>query len=208
MKVFKTLSLTAVAVTAMAFISAPSASATLNTLLCKVHQEPCPAASLPSSIHLVSGTMVLKTSLVTILCLGSLITGTPLGLGTAPSPQIIHLTQITWTGCGTNVAHNNCTVTTIAPGLLDILRTALNLGTDKFLNMQIQMICGEITSCTYGGAEVAGLIVEGALHTAEAGHGMFTANELSLPVVGGFLCAATNKLTVLYEPLEHLFLVG
>jgi hypothetical protein len=196
------------AVVAMALVGATSASAKENTQLCKVHQEPCAAGNAPTSVHFVAGTTVLKTSIITVLCLASLVVATPLGLGTAPTPQVLHNTEITWSNCGTNPAHNNCTVTTLAPGLVDLLKTALNLGTATVLGAEVKVVCGEILNCTYGGAEVTGFTSEGALHTAGAGHGMLTASELTVPVVGGLLCPATSKWNALYEPLEHLYIVG
>jgi len=206
-KLIKMFGLAAIAaVAAMAFVGASSASATLNTLLCKTHTEPC--NSLPASVHFVAGTTVLKTSIVTVLCLGSLVVATPLGLGTAPARQVFHNTALTWTACGTNVAHNNCTVTTIKPGLVNVLRTALNLGIALVEGAEVKVVCGEVLSCTYGGPTVGEFAVEGALHTAEAGHGKLSANELTVPVVGGLLCPATSKWTASFEALEHLFLVG
>jgi hypothetical protein len=209
MKLIKTLGFATIsAVAAMSLVGTTAVWASENTQLCKVHQEPCAAGSAPTSVHFVAGTNVLKTSIVTILCLASLAVATPLGLGTAPNHQILHNTEIAWSNCGTNVAHNNCTVTTLAPGLLDLLKTTLNLGTAIVLGAEVKMVCGEILSCIYGGAEVTGFTSQGALHPVGAGHGMLTASELTVPVVGGLLCPATSKWNALYEPLEHLYIVG
>lgn len=191
----------------MAFLGASQASASLSSLLCKVHTEPCPAGSIPSSVHFASSNVVLKTNLGTVLCLSGLLAATTLGLGTAPSPQVLHVTSLVFSSCGTNIAHDNCTLTTIAPGLIDILRLVLNLGDIEFLNLQVAVTC-TVFDCIFGGPLVSGDTFVGALHTAKAGHGLLSSSEVSLPKVSGFLCPAMNFYTADFEALEHLFLVG
>lgn len=203
----RTLGLVAVAaMAAMGLFGASSASATLSTLLCKTHTEPC--NSLPTVVHFKGGPMVLVVNPATVLCLSSLLLSTPLGLGTAPAPQQLHNTELLWFNCGTNAAHNDCTVTTTALGIVEMLRTALNVGTGNVLNNRVSIACGEIINCVYGSAESI-YSFEGALHTAGAGHGLLIGKELVLSKVsGGFLCAASAKMTTTFEVLEHLFLVG
>jgi hypothetical protein len=117
------------AVAAMAFIGASSASAT-STQLCKVHTgTTCPAGSATTAVHLVNkaGTVgTLLNSLVNVLCLNVLGQGTPLGLA---APQQIHSTVLSFTNCGTSASHNECTVTTEALPLFNLLYTALDEGT-------------------------------------------------------------------------------
>ncbi len=204
-KMFGLAGLTVVA--AMAFLGASSASANQSTALCKVHQEPCAANNLATSVHMVAGITSLKTSIATVLCLSSLVQGTPEPLG---KPQGVTLTQVLWNNCGTNAAHNNCTVTTLKPGLIDVLKTALNLGTAEALNTQVLVFCDLFIDlhCVYGGASVKGFSVEGALHTAAAGHGRFIAKELEVPNVSGAFCPEKSFWTASYEGLEHQYIVS
>jgi len=61
--------------------------------------------------------------------------------------------------------------------------------------------------CTFVGT--AQLTAEGALAAAGTGHGMFTASKVVLNRSGeGELCPESAKLDALYEPLEHLYIVG
>jgi len=55
---------------------------------------------------------------------------------------------------------------------------------------------------------VGGTWSQFTLDTEGAGHGMLTANELEVEKVGGLFCPATSKWTALYEPLEHLYILG
>ncbi len=221
MRLIKTFGLAAIAaVAAMAFVGASSAMATGHTALCKTHEDPCAEANLVKNIHMQAGTTILKTSLATVLCLKSsavahaehgglsllLVIEHPSGEKlTIIDPLGFQVLTLTWENCGTNAAHNNCTVTNLKLPLIDLLKTALNLGTATVLGAEVLVNCVGILHCVYGGKEITGFNVEGALHTAGAGHGMFTANELSVPNVGGLLCPSTSKWTALYEPLEHIF---
>jgi hypothetical protein len=47
--------------------------------------------------------------------------------------------------------------------------------------------------CVYGGKEVSGFTVEGALRREGSSHGMFVATELKVPFVSGFLCPSESK---------------
>jgi hypothetical protein len=191
------------AVAAMAFVGASSAMGE-NTAICKVHEEPCASGNIAQTVHMVAGTTILETDLTTVLCLGALGVGTTEGLG---APAGYTITSLTWSNCGTTSAHNNCTVTTLQNGLLDVLKTALNLGTAAALGTEVLVECNILLGfhCIYGGGEVKGFKVEGALHTAGAGHGMFTAKELLVPKVGGLICPKESFWTALFEPLEHIY---
>jgi hypothetical protein len=211
MRLIKAFGLVAMAaIAAMAMLGAASAVASENTSLCKIHQEPCAEANRAKTVHFVAGTTVLKTSILTVLCLSSLVKGEVegTGLATAPNPLGVKVTELLWNNCGSNTEHNNCEVKNLKLPLFDVLKTALNLGTAIALGPEVLVKCGESLHCVYGGKEVKGFTVEGALHTTGAGHGMFTATELEVPFVSGFLCPSVSKWTALYEPLEHLFITG
>jgi hypothetical protein len=78
------LSLAAVAaIAAMAFVAASSASAA--TALCKVNETKCAEANLAKPVHFTDGTTVLKTSILTVLCLSSFYI--PRARDTVCSPQ-------------------------------------------------------------------------------------------------------------------------
>ncbi|HEX5376573.1 MAG TPA: hypothetical protein VFW48_10505, partial [Solirubrobacterales bacterium] len=53
----------------------------------------------------------------------------------------MHMTALTFTGCGTNAAHNNCTVSVTILPLLDILKTGLNQMAWKALSGKIKAAC-------------------------------------------------------------------
>jgi hypothetical protein len=194
---------TVAALAVMAFAQISPATAT-STQLCKVHQEPCPIGSAATGVHLVAGTSITMTNLLTFLCLSSLILGKVGGLA---APQQITVTTLTYEKCGSNLAHNNCELKILTLPVIDVLKNALNLGTTIWLGLKALVKCsGE--HCVFGGPEVVGFGFEGPLHSSEAGHGKIFASSINLPRVEGFLCPAESKLTVVYESLEHLFLVG
>jgi hypothetical protein len=209
------------AVAAMAFVGASSAMAKENTALCKVHQEPCAEGNLVSSVHMIALDPILETSLATVLCEESLALGaveknekTKKFLAAAPEPLGVNITELTWKNCKTTgSATNNCTVTNLKLPLFDVLKTALNLGEATALGAEVLVKCTNIPligelHCVYGGASVGPFAVEGALHKEKTGHGMFTATKLTVPKIKGTFCPETSKWTALYEPLEHLFIVG
>lgn len=116
------------AMIAMAIAGAAPASAS-SAQLCKVHTgSTCPEGQATTQIHIVNqpGTVVqMLTDLVDFLCLTVLGKAAPLALG---SPQQLHTTELAFTQCGTNVSHNNCTLTVEALPLLEVLALELNLG--------------------------------------------------------------------------------
>jgi hypothetical protein len=192
---------TVAALAVMAFAQVAPAMAT-NTQLCKVHQEPC-GGNAVTAVHLIAGTSIFQTSIGTVLCLSTLIVGKA---GALAAPQKITVTTLTIEKCGTDKDHSNCKLTNLALPVIDVLKTALNLGTTTWLGWEVLLSCPGM-HCVYGGPEVAGFTFQGALHT-EAGHGRLIATTLSIPKVEGFLCPAESKLTVAYESLEHLSLVS
>jgi hypothetical protein len=209
------------AVAAMAFVGASSVMASENTAFCSVHEEPCAAAHLVSHIHMEASDLKLLNSTANILCSSSLAlvdvlkdasTGTY--LAEAPTPLKAKVTELTWTNCKTEGnGTNNCTVTNITLPEFDALKTALNLGTAKALGPEVLVKCTILgfikIHCVYGGAEVGTFGLEGAGHNGgAAGHGMFTANALSVPFVSGTNCPSTSNWDALYEPLTDLFITG
>jgi len=212
MRLIKMLGLAAVAaIAAMAFLGASSAMATFNTTLCTEESESltCPAGKLVELFDMLAGTTVLKTSLLTVLCLHSKVkveNETPGLLAEAPLP--LHLKVegglkegLTWENCGSNEKHDNCTVENVKLPLFDVLKTGQDLGTAVALGAEVHVSCSGL-NCVYGGAEVKGFSVESAEHTAGAESGMFTANELVVPKVSGFLCPKESFWTALYKPMH------
>jgi hypothetical protein len=221
MRLVKMLGLAAmVAVIAMAFIGIGAPSASAETALCKVHENSCSEANQVKLIHLqnTTGTVLrILNSTANLLCLSTLVDGNVLALA---KPQQIHIISFTVTGCGTDVNHNNCTLTSNAsaelPWLASLLRSALNLGIialSEFEGMHPTTrikctIFGFIkTDCTWDhtGLEFE---VEGAEHQAGSGHGMLTANESPVSLVeGSGLCPEESSFDFLLEPLEDTYIV-
>jgi hypothetical protein len=203
----KAFCLSIVAATAlMAFAQVAPAMAT-NTQICKLHQEPCAVGNRVTSVHFVSGTTLFLSTFATALCLSSLLSGT---VGPLAAPQKITVTTLTFTNCGTTAEHNNCTVKTLKLGEIDVLKTALNLGTATWLNLEVLISCPSLgIHCIYGGAAITGFTFQGALHTAETGNGKVIGSTIGiLKVSGGLLCPEQVQWHVAYEALEHLFLVS
>jgi len=201
MRLTKMFGLAAVAaVAAIAFVGASSAMAT-ETAICKVHTSlVCPEGQEVESIKFVAGTTILKTSIATVLCLHSKAKAVVEGeLLTAPLKVLLE--ELDFLDCGTNSTHTNCTVTTEQLPLLEVLKTALNLGAatvNPELPAKVHVECGELINCTYSGpVEGKSFHVEGANETI---NGMLTANELEVEKVGGILCPKVSKWTALYEP--------
>ncbi len=201
-----------VATTGTIALLAVSSAAATSTQLCKVHKEPCPAGSGVTTIHLTNvGDVVIHATLLGIntltLCHKSLIEATVLGLA---APQILHLTSMSLEECfreKNGLDGDKCTYTVTSLGLLEVLKTALNLGEVKTTGTNALVACPGVPECEYGGNEVKLGTTEGALHTAGAGHGMFNISA-TLKVKGGAFCPSTALGLALYEPLEHLFLVA
>jgi hypothetical protein len=221
MRLVKMLGFAAVvAVIAMAFIGASTASALTRTALCKVHEQLCSEANQVKLIHLqnTTGTVLrILNSTVNVLCLSTLVDGNVLSLA---QPQLIHIISFTVTGCGTDANHNNCTMTSNAseglPWLASLLRAALNLGIITLLEFEgmhptTRMKCtifGFIKiDCTWNHSGLE-FEAEGAEHRAGSGHGMLTANESPVSLVeGSGLCPEENFFDFLLEPLEDTYIV-
>src|SRR5882672_436154 len=206
MKFSKTLGFAlVVCLGAMALVGTSSASAT-NTALCTVHEEPCAAANMVTTLHVVAKDPKLLFKFMgaatVVLCEKSLLTAKVGALG---APQVAATGEIKWENCETGGL--SCKVTTNQTGTFDILKTALNLGQMKSLGNEVNVNCVEAgITCTFGGEPVFN--VEGAGHTAGAGHGMFTANGSTMQRTAGPFCEATAALDALYEPSVDFFVVS
>jgi hypothetical protein len=203
-RLIKVFGLAAVAgVAAMAFVGASSAMALEHTLLCKNHNSATSCSEVPTSIHIVASNPTLLSSLGNITCESSLGTGTP---GASGAPQVITITSLTWTNC--ELGGEPCTVTTPTLGAVNVLKTALNLGTLELSKTVIKVVCGSFVSCKYEPNAEQILTVEGALHNVGTGHGMVTANGLDVHKVGSGFCPSSAEWDALYEPLEHVYIVA
>jgi|SRR5690349_10278822 len=202
MKAFGNLGLSVtVAFIAMCYAGASPAAATESTSLCKVNESPCASANQVKTVHM-TGSMELKSTAFTILCLSSLLTAeTESGLG---HPLGLKVTGLIFSACGTTSAHNNCTLKAVILPLFDLLKISLNYATASVLNLGVQLGCGEFLKCGYEG-EGASWEYQGALREFATGHGMLSSTEWPLAKTEGLLCPAESKWTGLYEPLEHVY---
>jgi hypothetical protein len=200
-------------IVALLFVFAASATAE-STSLCKVHKEPCPDISKYKELHMNSvGLVKILNDVADILCLGSLIRG---DIGDLGKPQGIQTTAYTFTGCGTNAAHTNCTVTLPVRPNFFVLKTKLNLGEITETSSQLKFTCtGVFGTCTYKYPEKT-FTLEGAEHNIGTGHGMLTypsgeeeGKEGELELEEGELpCPTLGAFDALYEPLEDLYIVS
>jgi hypothetical protein len=203
---FRVLGLaTAACLVAMALVGASPASAE-NTALCTVHEEPCATANMIVTLQAVAKDpkflFKFMGAATVVLCEKSSFT---VLLSTLGAPQVGTITEFKWENCETG--GTPCELTMVTEGTFDILKTALNLAVMKSLGNEVNINCVEAgITCTFGGEPV--LNVEGAGHTAGAGHGMFTANKLSLKRTAGPLCEANGALDALYEPATNFFVVS
>jgi hypothetical protein len=187
------------AVASMALVAASSAMAT-TTQLCYAHEQPCSANNTVFFGRLVAKDPVFLTVSGNLLCAEALILFEAKKLG---QPQSLPVVNILWFEC--ELGATKCTVTTTEAQFL-LLRTALNLGTALSSGNLFALACGG-PPCTYG-TEFT-LSAEGALHTAGAGNGMFTASETPIGrTAGGLFCAKEVKLDALFEFLSATYIVS
>ena len=194
MRLVKTFGLAALtAVAAMAFVGATSASAESNTVLCKTHPGLlCPPGEEQTHIHFVlaAGTIFNLLASINILCLGLLRESEPLSLG---NPQIVHNVNLSFSGCGTGSAHNNCTITIQEQPLAVLLKTGLDEGVLTAVSGRMRAQCANLgIDCVYD--------LEGAEFSVAGGHA--TASETTTSELGGkFFCPDEGLLDVLLETL-------
>ena len=210
MKLFGTLILTGlVTLFAIAIGGASAASANQATALCKANELPCAEANHVKELHMtLVGTGFLHglTPLFNVLCLSGLVLGEVLGLASAGTGgQQTHLSKLDFTSCGTNSTHTNCEIKQLElPVLVDVLKTAANLGTATGLNGETLVKCnipfiGTI-DCIYEGAGL-GFDVKSAGGTD--GHGMLNAEATPVnKTAGSGFCSEESTITQgLLEPL-------
>ena len=124
MRLIKMIGLAAIAaLAAMAFVGASSASAT-STALCTVDEPTCAEANRVKHIHEVDPLAILKTSILTVHCVG-------LFLGDTLSPWLgspLHITgTFTYSGCKEGEG-GSCEAKELGgPALITVLKTATEL---------------------------------------------------------------------------------
>lgn len=179
----------------------------LQPPLCKVHVSNCESKDQVKSLHMATTKPpVLYNAAANIECESSLAAVTVLS---AVEPQKLDTTELTWKGCHTQGAADNCTVTSKGLPTLDLERTALNLGKAVSLGLKVGIDCTVLglieLDCLYG-SDVT-LQFEGALHKEGTGHGMFTASKLVLKKIEGSVhCPESVKWDASYELSEHAYL--
>jgi hypothetical protein len=195
MKLIKMLCLAAFAAAATAAF-APSAMAA-DTALCKSHPatDACPAGERYTSTHLalVAGTQYKLEGAfphTLILCLGLLVQAT---LGGLANPQTIN-GNVTYSNCGTNAVHNNCTVTELEAFSGTVLWTLLNLGELKAgaVKPGITLFKCIGTECEYKSVESGHF--SGASATTGKGRVNIKFGTLE-KLGGGILCPAQLEIT-------------
>ncbi|MFI5025744.1 MAG: hypothetical protein ACHQCI_03215 [Solirubrobacterales bacterium] len=199
MRLIKLFGSAALVMAVTAAIGTSSASAEFPTQLCNVHPDElvCPEGEATTEDHqvLAPGTVWrLLTPLVTVLCLGALKYATPLELG---EPQLVHTLQLSITGCGTNSAHDNCTVTVEKLPLLHLLKIGLDTGVLTALDGSFVVKCPGL-DCLFD--------LEGAQFSMGNQH--TTANQVPVKPLGSkFLCPNEAKLDYLLITLKDHFIL-
>jgi hypothetical protein len=194
------------ALAALALAGVTSASAT-NTSLCNEASaaEACPSGHLVSSVHFVAVNPELLTSLLNLTCAEALLSGTVEGtlLG---APLGITPTALTYTTCKTG--STACTVSATHLGLLDLLKTAANLGTLTDLEVggfhtTFSLVCGKLINCEYNLTNLSGATSSATGTT----NGQIVYNRSPIQkVAGGFLCPATSTLDATFESLTKAWI--
>ena len=194
---------TVAALAAMALVGVSSAGATFNTQLCNEDNGTllCPAGKATTEVHFVDKGSVLLSKVVNLTCLETLLSGSVLGLSTAPKAQEIHLTALTYTHCLT-ASGGSCTIKAETLGLLLVLKTAANLADVAGHGTTIKYTCGVLINCLYGWEELTGHFLGATLNPLFPGHiGYFHA---PLKRISGF-CPETAELDALFISLQDVY---
>jgi hypothetical protein len=187
MKLIKMFGLAVIAALAsMALVGASSASAE-STVLCEEPEHTECSNPFTGHIEGLSTDALLSASFVHIECEHSVILGEALGLA---NPQVTHVTKLDFLNC------EPCEpVVEDETGLIETLKTGLNLGTVKGSGFKVFVDCG--IECYYGGT------VEGAHAKGSEGGslGVITANEVELERLSGssIFCPSVSKWTATYS---------
>jgi hypothetical protein len=208
----RTFGLAALAALAvMASMGASTAMATGNTALCKIHEDPCQVANQVSQVHAVSTNFVVLNNIANVLCLEVLTKLNALKLG---NPLVMHSEALVFTGCGTNAAHNNCSITTEELPLLNVLRTSLNLAEATFQAGRIRVQCTVLGSLVIDcPIELAGteLVMWGSGHLPGFGDEGGQSGSGAGTTPSGFddvLCPEEIETDILLTALEHFYIVS
>jgi len=203
MKAIRMIGLAAVAaISAMALFGASSAMAKFDTMLCS-EASPllvCPEAKRVKHVHLLAEDPTLVTSVGTVLCEYALISAEVLGLG---KPQLIHFLKegLTYTKCKLGLVECK-TLGTVHYGLLDLLKTASDLGVLTDLPVEgkyteVYVVCGELINCTYKLEKPEGH----ALSAGAGSNGRVTYTNAPVQKVGGILCPKETFLNATFASL-------
>jgi hypothetical protein len=194
------------AITAMVLVGTSTAMAG-NTAICKTNEGGLLTCSLINQwkkIHAVATNPVILSAEGNLTCASSLLEFTLLGLA---APQVGHLEKLTWEKCV--YAGFNCTITTIAPGKILFLKTAVNLGVAQYHDMKLLIECGfaPFLDCTYEGLPSFHLL--GASSFGDSpNNGGIRGGEKSEFTTGplDFACPPEIVLDLFWEALEPVYI--
>ncbi|HEX6754304.1 MAG TPA: hypothetical protein VF093_12060 [Solirubrobacterales bacterium] len=205
MRLINVFNLTFAIVVAAVFAGATSASATSTQLCSSYLTLACGGEDGVGTLHvaLEAGTVWKLLALINVLCLGALVEVNPLGLG---NPQSVHGTSMSFSGCGTGSAHNNCTVTVQEQPLSNLLKTGLDEGVLTATSGRLRLQCPNLgIDCVFDtvGSELS------------VGSNHITADEMPINELGGkFFCPGEGLLDVLYDalytggPIQSFYVLG
>jgi hypothetical protein len=183
-------------------------SSSAYTALCKEHTSSCAEENQAKSLKMSSTKApVFYNPVANVECESSSLAATVLG---PAETQKLDLTELSWKGCHTQGAADNCAVTSKGSPVLDLEGTALNVGEATTLGLEIAVECLILDlielDCVYGGQ--VSLPVEGALYKIGTGNGKLTASKVVLEKLSGEgHCPESVKWDAAYEFSEHLYVV-
>ena len=184
-------------------------SSSSSSILCKSHEVPCAGGKEVSSLHVVSAEPpVLLNSVANVECEESL--GEASVAATEGGKQVVTFSKLTWSGCHTQGAADNCTVTTTTLPKLSFSAKALNSAAVTQTSGAVEVKCDVLAlmelDCVYGGELSLGF--EGALAVKGRDNGVLTASKAVTKLAEAKEdCPETAKWDFSYEPLEHVYAV-
>lgn len=202
MKLTKSLGFTFIGLIAAVALWGATPAQAESTAACRFYKLPCEKIDLIThqtfqTSTLSTSTPKILTNIVNVLCGQSTLLVSILGLGT---PQETHISEILWTACHTE-SGSECTITNVKLGLLNILRTAVNLGTATISATEFRVKCGMILDCTYSGE---GMVLH-VLGASFSTNGELTAKKLTLQKTAGLLCPKEAFFDALYESVTAFY---